>query len=162
MTASVRLAEPDDADAIFGLVKMLHDENGLFSLSEAKVRQYIQRYYDRKGAIIGVIGDRGALQGSIYLAIDEPYYSDEFQITEAWNIVHPDYRKSDHAKSLITFAKSCSDEIGIPLMIGIISNHRTEAKVRLYERQLEKAGAFFVYNRRLSKGPAWDQPRGNA
>ena len=34
-------------------------------------------------------------------------------------------------------------------MIGVLSNHRTEAKVRLYERQFGKpSGAFFLYNAR--------------
>jgi hypothetical protein len=35
----------------------------------------------------------------------------------------------------------------MPLLIGVLSNHRTEAKVRLYERQFGKpTGAFFLYN----------------
>ena len=39
------------------------------------------------------------------------------------------------------------DDLGIPLIIGVLSNQRTEAKIRLYERQFgAPAGAFFLYN----------------
>jgi hypothetical protein len=30
--------------------------------------------------------------------------------------------------------------------MGIVSNIRTEAKIKLLERQMRKAGAFFIYN----------------
>jgi hypothetical protein len=39
----------------------------------------------------------------------------------------------------------------MPLVIGVISNIRTEAKIKLYERRLPKAGAFFVYNREYAR-----------
>jgi hypothetical protein len=39
-----------------------------------------------------------------------------------------------------------ADKLGMPLTIGVLSNHRTEAKVRFYERFLGKAaGAYWIY-----------------
>jgi len=157
MSEEVRLAVPADEDKIVAMITMLHDENGLFPLSERKVRDYMQRAFLGQGAMIGVIGDVGDPVASIYLGIEQPYYSDTWYLNEAWNFVHPDYRKPGYAKKLLEWAKAGAKTLDIPLMIGIVSNHRTEAKIRLYERQLEKAGAFFVWNRDSLGPTAWDK-----
>jgi hypothetical protein len=60
--------------------------------------------------------------------------------------VHPKHRRSRHANALLKYSKHLSDEVGIPLLIGIISNKRTEAKVRLYRKHLPETGSFFLYN----------------
>ena len=65
--------------------------------------------------------------------------------------IHPDYRsaKGGRARRLCEFSKQAADSLGIPLIIGVLSNNRTEAKVRLYKRQFgEPSGAFFLYNAR--------------
>jgi RPA family protein len=50
---------------------------------------------------------------------------------------------------MIAFGKRCSDEINIPLVIGVVSNERTKAKMDLYRRQLgEPCGGYFVYSKR--------------
>jgi hypothetical protein len=152
----VRLAAPEDAAAIFDLCVMLHAENGLFPLSERKVRAMIDRAFNKEGAIIGVIGEIGKPVASIYLGLSQTVYSDSWALFEEFNFVAPEHRRTDYSKQLIAFAKSCSDKMQLPLLTGILSNQRTEAKVRLYERQLDKAGAYFVYNRQLSGATAWD------
>lgn len=158
MNEAVRFAVPPDEDKIVSMIALLHDENGLFPLSERRVRQYMRRYFDKEGAIIGVVGDEGNPVGSIYLGMEQPYYSETWCLNEAWNFVHPDYRRSDYAKKLIGWAKRISDEMKLPFQIGIVSNHRTEAKIRLYEKQgLERAGAFFIYNRQFAGPCAWDR-----
>ena len=64
-----------------------------------------------------------------------------------FNFVRPDERKTDYAKRMIAFAKRCSDNVKLPLVIGVLTNERMEGKVRLYRRNLGyPAGAFFVYN----------------
>src|ERR1700744_3433227 len=116
-SSDVRLAVRDDRDSVLSLCRTLHDENGLFSLSERKLERLVDRYFAQDRAIIGVIGPVGNVEGSVYLAIEEPYYSDDLHLCEFWNVVHPDHRKSNHAKQLIEFAKRCSDETGLTLMI---------------------------------------------
>ena len=157
MFETVRYAVPQDEDKIVSMISLLHDENGLFPLSEKRVREYMQRYFRQEGALIGVIGDVGDPVASIYLGIEQPYYSDAWYLNEAWNFVHPDHRRSDYAKKLLGWAKDISEQMKLPLMVGIVSNHRTEAKIRLYEKQLEKAGAFFVWNRHFTGPSAWDK-----
>jgi len=156
MFENVRLAVPADEDKIVAMISLLHEENGLFPLSEKRVREYMQRFFRKEGALIGVVGDEGDPVGSIYLGIEQPYYSEAWYLNEAWNFVHPDHRRSDYAKKLLMWAKEMSTTMHLPLMIGIVSNHRTEAKIRLYEKQLEKAGAYFVWNRQFAGPSAWD------
>lgn len=150
----VRLATPEDRAALVDLTTQLHGENGLFSLSLKKRDALLDRYYDQQGSIIGVIGEIGEPVATIYLSLTQPEYTDDWALVEVWNFVRSEHRHSTHAKHLIEYAKFVSSEMRIPLLIGILSNHRTEAKVRLYERTLDKVGAYFVYNHHLAGG-AW-------
>ncbi len=150
----VRLAVPEDRPALVDLTTKLHGENGLFSLSLKKRDGLLDRYYDGKGAIIGVIGEIGDPVATIYVSLTQPEYTDDWALVEVWNFVRDDQRHSTHARHLIEYAKFLSSEMRIPLLIGILSNHRTEAKVRLYERTLDKVGAYFVWNHQYAHG-AW-------
>jgi len=84
------------------------------------------------------------------LSFGSPWYSDELTMDEYLNFVDPEHRSSNHAKTLIAYAKQMVDQIRIKhqnfkLIIGVLSTKRTAAKVRLYERQLIPCGAFFAY-----------------
>lgn len=142
----VRLATHADEPAIFEMCKMLHTENGMFPMDDDLVRETMTRGIRRDNSILGVIGpEGGALEGMIFMLISNFWYSRKPHLEELFSYVPPQYRKSNHAKELIEFAKRCSND-DIRLVIGIVSNHRTETKVRLYQRRLGKpAGAFFVY-----------------
>lgn len=148
----VRLAVPDDRPGLVDLTAMLHGENGLFSLSLKKRDALLDRYYNRDCAIIGVVGEVGAPVASIYLSLTQPEYTDDYALVEVWNFVHPDHRRSTYARQLIAYAKHLADEMKLPLCIGILSNTRTEAKVRLYEQLLDRAGAYFIYGGQYATG----------
>jgi|HubBroStandDraft_2_1064218.scaffolds.fasta_scaffold572515_2 hypothetical protein len=142
---AIRIATQDDFQEIFRVCCLLHSENGAHEFSEWKVRHLIWRGVNQEKSIIGVIGPSNDIKAMIYLVIDPVSYSDDSQLLELWNYVRPDYRKSDFAKRMILFAKKCSDETGLDLTIGIISDKRLEAKKRLYHRLLPEGGAFFIY-----------------
>lgn len=143
----VRFAERCDYDQIMFICRELHGENGLFEMSDARVREVIDSHFDRTGGIIGVIGEPNALEGIIILRLGATWYSDQTVLEELSAFVLPEFRRSDNAKNLIDFAKECAKQIGVPLIIGVVSNHRTEAKVALYRRRLgAPAGAFFLAN----------------
>jgi hypothetical protein len=77
------------------------------------------------------------------------WYSDRQVLEEKAIFIHPEYRsaKGGRARRLCSFSKEVADSLDIPLIIGVLSQNRTEAKIRLYERQFGKAsGAFFLYN----------------
>jgi len=146
MDFEVSIANSTDEDVIFDYLKIMHEENAVFHIDEEKVRNFIKMATDRKNGVIGIIKGDDGLEGMICLVVDQLWYSHEWFLNEVFNFVHPEHRKSTRAKSLLAFAKNISDEMELPLLVGVVSNYRTEAKVKLYERQFPKAGAFFMYN----------------
>jgi hypothetical protein len=142
----VRIADRKDEDELMEMCRQLHRENGLFTLNEDKVRAMLHRAFNREGGIMGVIGEPRNIEGMIYMLVSTFWYSDEPHLEELHSYVRMDCRKTNNAIELIDFAKWCSDTSGMPLVIGILSNKRTAAKVRLYQRQLKQPiGNFFWY-----------------
>lgn len=130
--------------------RAMHAEHAMFSFSEPKVaarlREALEGPFELRTGFIGVIGPRDKLEASIYLQVGSNWYSDALYLNELWNYVAPHYRNTSDSHDLIAFAKAMSNHFRVALTIGIFSNVRTEAKVRLYRKQLgEPAGAFFVH-----------------
>jgi hypothetical protein len=144
----VRIAVLEDLDGIMTLADLVHDENGMHEMVPAKVLYQVYPALIREGAICGVIGPVGGeLQGVILLRIATSWYSESRQLEELVIFTHPDHRRGGRrVHKLCEFAKMASDMLGLPLQIGIMSTSRTDAKVRLYERQFgQPAGAFWLY-----------------
>ncbi len=144
-TLPVRKAKPRDRQAILQICEQNHRENGQFSLAMPKVEAMVDKALTNQGAIIGVVG-RDRIEGLIMVLIAQFWYSEDWVLEEIMSFVLPEYRRSTHAKDLISFAKRCSEEIGIPLVIGVVSNDRTKAKIELYRRQLgDPCGGYFLH-----------------
>lgn len=147
-TLPVRKAKPHDRDEILDLCWRNHEENGQFSLAKPKVEAMVDRAFSGGGAVIGVTGEPGRVEGAILLVINQFWYSRDWCLEEFLCYVKPEYRRSTHAKDMIKFGIRCSDELGIPLVIGVVSNERTRPKLELYRRQLgEPVGGYFLYPR---------------
>jgi hypothetical protein len=130
----IRIVGADEEEDLMKMCRELHSENGLFSFSEDKVREILRRSFEKRGGMIAVVGAPGHLEAMIYLAITQFYYTDDFHLEELWNYVRPAYRKSQHAKSLLLWARSMSDRLRLRLLIGVVSNTRLASKIRLYSR----------------------------
>lgn len=154
----VRIGQPTDVDDIMELALTACDENGFVEPNPAKLLQEIWPALNLDHGLIGIIGTYGKKpEAAVLLRIGTMWYSDNQVLEEKAIFVHPDFRhgKFGRARRLVEFSKQTSDKLGIPLIIGVLSNHRTEAKVKLYERQFGKAtGAFFLYNARTG---GWKQ-----
>jgi hypothetical protein len=146
VTSRVRKAIPVDAPELMEMCRDLHKENAMFSMNDAKVTAMLEKAFNQQGAIIGALGPTGHIEGAIFMLLSSFWYSDDFCLEELFSYVRPEYRRSTNAKELINFGKRCSDELGIPLVIGVVSNERTKAKVGLYQRQLsDPCGAYFMH-----------------
>lgn len=156
---TVRAAVPADAAAIYALLCAAHAENGWFSMNQDKVRALIAQLtppppHLAPWGIIGVIDDgAGGLAGAVAAVIDSFWYSDESYVSERFCFVREDCRRSTHAKDLIQFAKYFADALHLPLELGVLSTTRTEAKMRLYRRQLKQVGGYFAHGFERAKGP---------
>jgi hypothetical protein len=150
--STVRVAGPKDLAEVWRLLIESHEENSLFPLAPEKVRWLVNRVIypetiplDDTGirGIIGVIGPIGALEGLVLLTVGSFWYSNAQHIEEYLAVVDIRHRRSGHAKALVAFMKSQVDLTGLPLVTGIMSTIRTEAKCRLYQRMMPKIGEFF-------------------
>jgi hypothetical protein len=158
----VRLALKEEEADIMEMCREIHEENGLVSMDEGKVREMLYRAFNREGGIIGVIGLPGKLEAIIMIVMTSFWSSKDHHLEELFSYVRrpfrtkfngPDTIKKPHAEALVRFAKKCSDDIGIPLVIGIITNKRMSGKVRLYRSILGyPAGAYFVINPKWVNG----------
>lgn len=145
----IRIGTPEDLDEMMQIAMMACDENGFLDPNPGKLAAEIWPALHQDHGIVGIIGPKGGMiQGAVLLRIGDMWYSDTQVVEEKAIFIHPDYRsaKGGRAKQLCEFSKKVADTLGIPLIIGVLSNSRTEAKVRMYERQFGKpSGAFFLY-----------------
>lgn len=145
----VRVAGPAEVDGVMKLALMGCEENQFMEHDPVLVLQDVWAALNMEKGIIGVIGPVGGeLEGAVLLRIGNIWYSHHPHIEERAIFVHPSYRtaRGGRAARLAEFSMDCADQLGMPLTIGVLSNHRTEAKVRLYSRVLGKpAGAYWIY-----------------
>jgi GNAT superfamily N-acetyltransferase len=155
----VRVATPAEVDEVMKLALMGCEENQFMPHNPVKVLADVWAALNLEEGIIGVIGPVGGeLEGAVLLRIGQIWYSDQPHIEERAIFVHPSYRgaRGGRAARLAEFSMDVADQLGMPLTIGVLSDHRTEAKVRLYQRVLGKpAGAYWIYwpNSRKAEEP---------
>ena len=152
---TVRAGTPADVHRVMALALSACQENGLTNPNPEKLLREIWPSLHCDGGIMGVIGEADPLEAAILLRVDSMWYSDAQTLLERAIFVHPDYRKSKvgRAKLLCEFAKKAATNLGIPLVIGILSSQRVEAKIRLYERQFgEPSGAYWIFGATTGAG----------
>jgi GNAT superfamily N-acetyltransferase len=150
---TVRIAKSEDFPEVWRLFLLAYEENAILPLCEKKAAWFLRRALEPEKipesdigtrGVIAVIGPTGALQAGVFLTVSCFWYTEHHHIEEYVLLVDPAHRRSDHAKTLVIWMKEQVKNTHLPLITGILSNHRTEAKCRLYGRLLPKAGEFFV------------------
>ena len=154
----VWVGKPDDIDDMMELAMLACSENGFVDPNPLRLLAEIWPALNREKGIIGIVGVPGKKpQGAILLRIGQIWYSDQEILEERAVFIHPDYRsaKGGRARKLCDFSKKVADELGLPLTIGVLSNHRTAGKIRMYERIFgAPAGAYFLYGTRTGAAQA--------
>jgi hypothetical protein len=153
----VRFGALADEHALLDLLTLAHAENGLFTQDNDRVRAMIHRATSRDHACVGVIEGAAGLEGAIMMVMSQFWYSQDWHLEEVVNFVHPDHRRTTHAKRLLEFARWIQQRLGIPLLAGILTLHRLEPKIRLYQRTLPQVGA--VFHSGLDMPDAFNQRR---
>lgn len=146
----IRLGVPEDIHAIMDLMELGTEENALVPPNPMKILHEVYAALSRDHGLVGIItSDESRIEGVVILRITQLAYSDNNVLEEKIVFIHPDYRsaKGGRALKLCRFSKKVADELGLPLLIGVLSNKRTAGKIRMYEREFgSPAGAFFLYN----------------
>jgi hypothetical protein len=156
----VRVAGPLDSSEVYRLLLLGCGENAIFPPNFGKVALVVERFlnYHRlppndtgMRGIIAVIGPSGGhLEAISMLHIGQYWYSDSYFLEELIVFVDPTYRKPQpgqpvgHGSALLDWNKSQSTLTGLPLITGVLSKDRTDAKERMYARKLQRIGAFFI------------------
>jgi hypothetical protein len=158
----IRLGVPEDINEVMNLALSACDENGFVEPNPQKLYNEIWPALNKIYGMVGIISKPGGpAEGGILLRIGAMWYSDRMVLEEKAVFIHPDFRaaKGGRARRLCQFARETSDILDLPLMIGVLSNQRTEAKVRMYEREFGKpSGAFFLYKANTGSANAESQP----
>ena len=147
---TVWLAGPEDVDEVMALAVMACEDNALTNPNPIKLLQDIWPALNRERGMLAAIGKAGGpIEGIILLRISEMWYSDDLILDEKAIFIHPDYRQAagGRAARLAEFAKKAAESLGLPLVIGVLSNQRTAAKIRMYTRLFgPPSGAYWIYN----------------
>jgi len=132
----IRIAEADEEEDLVKICTQLHAENGskYFALSEARVRANLRRAFNKQLAMVPVIGRKGAIEAAAYVSIEQFAWSDDWHISEWFNYVLPDFRKSRHAQALLVWERDASENMKKVLWIGVTTEFKLAAKLRLYRR----------------------------
>lgn len=152
----IRLATTDDMSEVMKLAITACEENGFLNASAVLLAKEIWPALCQDHGLCPVIGPPGGpIQGLALLRVGAMWYSEQTVVEEKAIFVYPEFRsaKGGRARRLCEYSKHVADSLGIPLLIGILSNTRTEGKVRMYKRIFgEPAGAFFLYGARSEPG----------
>lgn len=156
-TLEIRLATTSDMDSVMKLAITACEENGFLNASPELLAKEIWPALAQDHGLCPVIGPKGSneIQGLALLRIGAMWYSPQTVIEERAIFVYPQYRsaKGGRARRLCEYSKHCAESLGIPLLIGILSNTRTEGKIRMYKRIFgEPAGAFFLFGAKATPG----------
>lgn len=143
------VAGPEDVDSVMGLALAACEENGFVNPNPTRLLSEIWPALNKDKGLVGLIGKKGGKpEGAVLLRIGNMWYGDDPVLEEKAVFIDPEYRsaKGGRARKLCEFSKQVSDSLGIPLIIGVLSSHRTAGKVRMYQRIFgEPSGAFFLY-----------------
>lgn len=146
----IRIATQDDMTEVMKLAVTACKENSFLPASPVRLATEIWPALCLDHGLCAVIGPKGTMeiQGLILLRIGEMWYSDQIVVEEKAVFVYPQFRsaKGGRAGKLVEYGKKVADTLKLPLLIGILSNSRTEGKIRMYTRLIgPPAGAFFLH-----------------
>ena len=158
-TVAVRTGTPADVHLMMDVALAACADNGLTDPDPMKLLNEIWASLNLHHGIVGIIGEpEKPIEAAILLRTESLWYSSSLSLVERAIFVHPDYRaaKGGRASRMVEFAKQAADKLGLPLVIGILSSERTEAKVRMYQRHLgEPSGAYWIYGGKTGNGEAF-------
>jgi GNAT superfamily N-acetyltransferase len=145
----LRFATREDVPAVLALLRGLHAETPHAPLSEARLRATVGAVLAGGSIILTMAGDDPV--GTCGLMVEAPWFSDAPWVRDVWLYVHPDHRRTPHARALIRCAKRYAAALPAPLQMEVAggpaagSVRRVAAKMRLYRRELgEPTGATWV------------------
>jgi GNAT superfamily N-acetyltransferase len=136
-------------ECLIQLLTMLHAETPHAPLCPDRLRESVREAMDAEGSWIfaSVLPD-GRMAGTVALTTTAPFFSRQLWLRDLWLFVHPECRRTPHARMLVRAAKLMAEKMKLPLHMEISGyGGRIAGKVRLYARELGEPN-----------GAAWNLP----
>lgn len=158
--AAVRIATEADEPAIHALMLLDCRENAapVAPIDEDRIREQYQAGTQKRGGVVGIIdGPHGAV-GIVVLVPMQWWWSRAFYYQEMCLFVHPDHRRSNHARDLQQFQQWWVDRMTasfgyrVHLLCGVLGLTNVWRKTWLYQRRFRRCGAVFIYPSPMTGG----------
>ena len=143
---TLRAATLEDEGAVLDLLTVAAEYNEFpFGKFERDVAGGAFRDCVNSGAVLlSLSGDVPV--GTMGLEMSGIWWGRTKLLVMHWLFVHPQNRLAPHARSLLRLAKSVTDNAEVPLVPGVMTGKRAEAKMRLFESEFGKPiGATFLW-----------------
>lgn len=137
------LATSDDLTEVCDLLRVMHAENGVGRVNEAKALGVISQRIADGGCMIS--RQRGVVVGSVAIYRDTWWYSDETVFFDQWFFVHPEHRNEGHAVRLIAALKQACRSSGVPLVLSVGTTIDALSKLKFFKKHLTPFGGAFLY-----------------
>lgn len=152
--ASVRMATPEDEDALLALWLQDLRENAeaIAPIDAEKVLENIRAGTRKRGGIVACIEGPDSRPVAMLVLLPLEWHWSRGRFWQEMTLyVHPDHRQSRHVQDLIAFSKWCSDRMSkdmgsrFYLLCGVLGTWRVRAKIALYRRQVQQVGSVHCY-----------------
>lgn len=159
----VLIAQPKDEKRIYDLCCIAHAENGFGVMDEATVQASIMKATERRGYIMAFIDGPERVEAVLGLHPQLPWYCKDEPANWYWSdllfFVHPLHRRSRHALKLFQFARWWQQEMGAPVMLGLMPKDDLEEKEQLFSRLADRRiGSLYL----IGGADQWPGPVGTA
>lgn len=135
---ALRLARPDDFDAIYAALTIAHAEIKPFAVEPMKAQAFIRDVMHR--GVVLVTEQDGRIVGTCAMLATSPWWSEEMLIEGVWIYVLPEYRRTPHASTMLRGMRRYAERVGMPMQVSFMARQGHEqkfnAKRRLFERTL--------------------------
>jgi GNAT superfamily N-acetyltransferase len=143
-TVRVRAGTRDDFPAILALLRGLHAETPHAPLCADRLGEGVAECL-QEGLVILSLDSGGRPVGTVGLVVQSPWFSAESWLSDLWMYVHPQHRRTPHARTLLAACARVAAERCMPLQMTVSGyGPRIAGKIRLFSRVLgEPTGAIW-------------------
>ena len=146
------LATPADLPEVCDLLRVMHAENGIGKVHEAKALGVITSRINEGGCVLS--RNKGKLVGSVAVYKSTWWYSEEVALFDQWFFVHPAHRTEGHAVRLIAALKQACRDSGMPLVFSVGSPIDALSKLKFFKKHLTPFGGSFLFDPKTEKRAA--------
>jgi GNAT superfamily N-acetyltransferase len=139
----IELATAPDLEGVCDLLRVMHQENGVGRVNEAKALGVISSRIEEGGCLVS--RQNGVIVGSIAVYRSNWWYSDEVAFFDQWFFVHPKHRTEGHASRLIAAMKQAARNTGVPFVLQVGTTIDALSKLRFFKKHMTPFGGAFIY-----------------